>query len=42
MGTQPALMASMATALIAPLVPGAGPPPTTMPMRLMFAPWPPR
>ena len=28
-------MASMATALMTPFVPGAGPPPTTMPMRLM-------
>ncbi len=36
MGTHPSLMASMATALMTPLVPGAGPPPTTMPMRLMF------
>ena len=25
----------MATALMTPLVPGAGPPPTTMPIRLM-------
>ena len=35
MGVQPILMASMTTALMTPFVPGAGPPPTRMPIRLI-------